>query len=263
MPRFTSPFDGAKLFYRDFVPAKNPPPFNIADGAEADRKPALVFLHQWPLSSRMYDPLLSDWSGPEHKGDIDYSVLARDVISLVEQIQPGPFVFIAASMGTGETVLAHGLSEYGYIWISTSLPLPVASPEFPDGPPRELWDHVLSSLRSHRSQFVSNNFRGPLGVGVSGNVTDKDIEIFERIFDAADALAIERAARIFTSEDLTGELVEFGKTRSGELLLIHGGADGGVPLAASAHRIQKLIPDARLTVYDDGGHGEYFGSGID
>ncbi|RSL49185.1 hypothetical protein CEP54_012552 [Fusarium duplospermum] len=163
-------------------------------------------------------------------------------------------------MGTGETVLAHSLSEYvrsnckGYIWISTSLPLPVGSPEFPDGPPRELWDHVLSSLRSHRSQFVSSNFRGPLGVGASGNVTDKDIEMFERIFDAADALAIERAARIFTSEDLTGELVEFGKAKSGELLLIHGGADGGVPLAASAHRIQKLIPGARLTVYDDGGH---------
>lgn len=49
---------------------------------------------------------------------------------------------------------------------------------------------------------------------------------------------------------------------SDELLLIHGGADGGVPLAASAHRIQKLIPDARLTVYDGGGHGEYLRPGL-
>jgi hypothetical protein len=133
MPRYTSPFDGAQLFYRDFVPAKNPPPFNVTDGAEVGGKPALVFLHQWPLSSRMYDPLLvslceshrfrciavdrrgfgqSDWSGPERKGDSDYSVLARDVVGLLEKIKPGPFVFIAASMGTGETVLAHGLSEY-------------------------------------------------------------------------------------------------------------------------------------------------------
>ncbi|KAJ4168657.1 hypothetical protein NW754_010580 [Fusarium falciforme] len=163
-------------------------------------------------------------------------------------------------MGTGETVLAHGLSEYvrsnckGYIWISTSLPLPVTSPNFPDGPPRALWGHVLGSLRSHRSQFVSSNFRGPLGVGAAGEVSDKDIEMFERIFDAADALAIERAAQILTSEDLTPVLAEFGKAKAGELLLIHGGADGGVPLAVSAHRIQKLIPDAKLTVYEDGGH---------
>ncbi|UPK92554.1 hypothetical protein LCI18_003489 [Fusarium solani-melongenae] len=252
-------------------------------------KPALVFLHQWPLSSRMYEPLLvslceshrfrciavdrrgfgqSDWSGPEPKGDIDYSVLAQDVVGLLEKIKPGPFVFIAASMGTGETVLAHGLSEYvrsnckSYIWISTSLPLPVASPNFPDGPPRALWDHVLGSLRSHRSQFVSSNFRGPLGVGAAGEVSDKDIEMFERIFEAADALAIQRAAQIFTSEDLTPVLAEFGKAKAGELLLIHGGADGGVPLAVSAHRIQKLIPDATLTVYEDGGHGEYLGSAL-
>lgn len=84
--------------------------------------------------------------------------------------------------------------------------------------------------------------------------------MFERIFDAADALAVERAAQIFTSEDLTEDLAWFGKKKRGELLLIHGGADGGVPLAASAHRIQKLIPDATLTVYEDGGHGEYLGS---
>ncbi|KAF5009418.1 hypothetical protein FDECE_4350 [Fusarium decemcellulare] len=283
MPRYTSFFDGAHLFYRDFVPANKPPPFQPISNAEARQSLTLVFLHQWPLSSRMYDPLLlnlcethrfrciapdrrgfgqSDWSGPENNGDIDYSVLARDVVDLLEKLKPGPFVFVAASMGTGETVLAHSISDYvkdnckGFVWISTSLPLPVASADFPNAPPRELWDTVLAFLRSNRSQFVSANFQGPLGVGSGSKVSDKDIEMFERIFDAADALAIERAAQIFTSEDLTGDLIKFGQEKKGPLLLIHGGADGGVPLSSSAERVQKRIPDAQLVVYEGGGHGK-------
>ncbi|KAJ3537134.1 hypothetical protein NM208_g6443 [Fusarium decemcellulare] len=281
MPRYNSSFDGAHLFYRDFVPANKPPPFQPISNAEARQTLTLVFLHQWPLSSRMYDPLLlnlcethrfrciapdrrgfgqSDWSGPENNGDIDYSVLARDVVDLLEKLKPGPFVFVAASMGTGETALAHSVSDYvkdnckGFVWISTSLPLPVASADFPDAPPRELWDSVLVSLRGNRSEFVSANFQGPLGVGSGSKVSDKDIEMFERIFDAADALAIERAVQIFTSEDLTDDLIKFGQEKKGPLLLIHGGADGGVPLSSSAERVQKRIPDAQLVVYEGGGH---------
>ncbi|EWZ27941.1 hypothetical protein FOZG_18357 [Fusarium oxysporum Fo47] len=142
----------------------------------------------------------------------------------------------------------------GFVWISTSLPCPVASPEAPTATPREVWDMILDSLRYNRSQFVSENFKGPLGVGSSNTVSDKDIELFERIFDAADALAVERCAQMFTSEDFTQRLAEFGRDKNVPLLLIHGGIDDGVPLAASAERVQQLVPGSRLIVYEDGGH---------
>ncbi|KAM0554923.1 hypothetical protein ACHAPJ_006659 [Fusarium lateritium] len=54
----------------------------------------------------------SDWTGPENKGDIDYDILSRDVIDLLKKVNPGPFIFVAASMGTGETLLAYANSHY-------------------------------------------------------------------------------------------------------------------------------------------------------
>ncbi|KAM5361174.1 hypothetical protein ACJZ2D_013256 [Fusarium nematophilum] len=262
MPRYTSSFDGACLFYRDFKPATQPPPFRANHDTDESQRPALVFLHQWPLSSRMYDPLLlnlceshrfrciaidrrgfgkSDWTGPDG-GDVDYRVLASDVVDLLDRIEPGPLIFVAASMGTGLCLDQH------------FSPTTRGITQVPNAPPREVWDSILESLRRNRSQFVSTSFQGPFGVGSTGTVSDKDIEMFERIFDAADALAIQRAAQIFTSEDLTEALMEFGQSKSAPLLVIHGGADGGVPLSASAHRIQKIIPDAELVVYEGGGH---------
>lgn len=142
------------------------------------------------------------------------------------------------------------------MWISTSLPHPVLSTDFPNAPPRELWDTVLASLRSHRSQFVSTGFTGPLGVGSATQVSEKDIELYERIVDAADGLAIERAVQIYTSENLTDQLAQFANSSDAPLLLVHGGMDGGVPIEASAHRVKQLVPRAKVIVYEDGGHGE-------
>ena len=134
MPRFTSPFDGAQLFYRDYVPATHPPAFQ--ENKEFGKNPQLilVFIHGWPMSSAMYEPLLltlcetyrfrciapdrrgfgqSDWSGSEPvSSPIDYSVFAADTAHLLEKLKVGPFIFVGASMGSGESVLAHSQSQY-------------------------------------------------------------------------------------------------------------------------------------------------------
>lgn len=43
---------------------------------------------------------------------IDYTVFAADTISLLEKLNIGPFVFVGASMGPGETVQAYFQSQY-------------------------------------------------------------------------------------------------------------------------------------------------------
>jgi pimeloyl-ACP methyl ester carboxylesterase len=58
MPRFSSSTDGAELFYRDYSPEQRPPPFEAKEQSRAAQNLTLVFLHQWPLSSRMYDSML-------------------------------------------------------------------------------------------------------------------------------------------------------------------------------------------------------------
>lgn len=127
MPRFTSPVDGAQLFYRDYKPIG-------ANSGKGDTKPALVFIHGWPYSSLMWEdftvPLCefhgfrciaadrrgfgkSDWGGPQTNTEVTYKTFAQDTAYLLEHVlKLGPFVVVANSMGPGESVLAFEESEH-------------------------------------------------------------------------------------------------------------------------------------------------------
>jgi non-heme chloroperoxidase len=55
MPSFTSPKDGTRLFYRYY----EPDPAIADEGAKKPAQPlTMVFVHGWPMSSRMFDQLL-------------------------------------------------------------------------------------------------------------------------------------------------------------------------------------------------------------
>jgi pimeloyl-ACP methyl ester carboxylesterase len=142
------------------------------------------------------------------------------------------------------------------IWISTCLPYPTASPLNPKAPPQSAWDAALTAIRQDRPNFIANGFRGPFGVGTSGSVTDKQIAFFENIFWENDPIALERCLQIFSREDLSVQIKRFGQLFQKPFLLIHGGGDGGVPAEVSAEIVQKSVPGAKLTIYDEGGHGE-------
>lgn len=130
MPRFTSPLDGAQLFYRDYKPI----PTDNSEQTNGHTKPTLVFLHGWPYSSLAWEVHTvqlcvnhgyrciapdrrgfgkSDWDGPQSDAIITYETFAQDTVHLLEKfLDVGPFVFITASMGAGESILALEASEY-------------------------------------------------------------------------------------------------------------------------------------------------------
>ena len=130
MPRFTSPLDGAQLFYRDYKPI----PTDNSEQTNGHTKPTLVFLHGWPYSSLAWEIHTvqlcvnhgyrciapdrrgfgkSDWDGPQSDAIITYETFAQDTVHLLEKfLDVGPFVFITASMGAGESILALEASEY-------------------------------------------------------------------------------------------------------------------------------------------------------
>ncbi|QKD57402.2 Alpha/Beta hydrolase protein [Fusarium oxysporum Fo47] len=266
MPRYSSSVDGAELFYRDYAPEGRPPV--LATGLpQAARSLTLVLLHQWPLSSRMYDPILlplcethgyrviapdrrgfgkSEWAGHDSTATIGYKELGQDLSGLLERIQPGPFVLVATSMSTGEALLAYLNSSY--------IQENCQSPQNPKAPPQSVWDSTLMAIRQDRPNFIANGFRGPFGVGTSGSVTEKQIAFFENIFFENDPIALERCLRIYTCEDLSEQIKRFGQIFQKPFLLIHGGGDGGVPAEVSAELVQKSVPGAKLTIYEEGGH---------
>ncbi|KAF5253229.1 hypothetical protein FANTH_1825 [Fusarium anthophilum] len=275
MPRYSSSVDGAELFYRHYAPEGRAPV------TQSMKSLTLVLLHQWPLSSRMYDSILlslcethghrviapdrrgfgkSDWSGQDPTVPISYKELGQDLSGLLERLQPGPFVFVATSMSTGEALMAYLNSPYvqencqGMVWISTCLPYPTASPQNPKAMPQSAWDATIAALRQDRPNFIANGFKGPFGDAKSGSVTEKQVAFFENIFFEADPFAVERCLQIYSTEDLCEALKSFGQTFEKPFLLIHGGGDKAVPAEVSAELVQESVPGAKLTLYEGGGH---------
>lgn len=130
MPRIASPHDSASLFYKDYIPE------SPLDGSKP-KELTLIFLHGWPMSSLMWEPQLitmcqdhsfrciapdrrgfggSEWNGRTRNGaskqSITYDTFADDLIYLIEDLAVGDLVFIGASMGSGESLLAWERSAY-------------------------------------------------------------------------------------------------------------------------------------------------------
>ncbi|KAL5351172.1 hypothetical protein ACLOAV_003023 [Pseudogymnoascus australis] len=155
----------------------------------------------------------SDWNGLQpDRSEIDYEVFARDVVDLLETIKVGKFIFVAASMAGGESLLAYTSSDY-----------------FPQATPREMWNQVIGAIRQDRVGFFADSFKGPLGIG-NNQVPAKTLERFERMAEAADAVAVERAMQIFTHYDFSEKLAALGQESDVPILILHGDSDAGTPV---------------------------------
>jgi pimeloyl-ACP methyl ester carboxylesterase len=142
------------------------------------------------------------------------------------------------------------------VWMNTSLPYPVATPEFPQATSRELWDQVISGIRLDRPGFFAGAFKGPLGIG-ENEVPDKTLEQFERMTEAADAVAIERSVQSFTHVDFSDDLAVLEQESDVPILLLHGDSDAGTPLQVSAGRVKQIVPRAKLKVYEKASHSMF------
>lgn len=132
MPYFSSPVDSATLFYRYYTPGEDeglsfrPLKKKISDVT-------LVFLHGWPMSSRMFEHLLvplcethrfrilapdrrgfgkSDWNSERTAEPITYDTFAADLVGLLTHLDIKNFVFVGASMGGAESVLTYLSSSF-------------------------------------------------------------------------------------------------------------------------------------------------------
>lgn len=209
MPYITSPVDGARLFYIDYRPSATESNSSLTLACRAEDLsitdktiPAnltVVFLHGWPMSSEMYTHLLlplsqnygirciapdrrgfgrSEWVGAEDAREVNYETFARDTVAVLETANiEGCWVWAAASMGCGESVLAQELMQQnkgdrfrslatrckGYIWMGPSMPYPLKSENNPTAPDSELWKSILAGFRDDRVAFVKAAIDGVFG----------------------------------------------------------------------------------------------------
>ncbi|KEZ46279.1 Uncharacterized protein SAPIO_CDS1193 [Scedosporium apiospermum] len=280
MPFFNSSIDSTRLFYRDYVPDGKG--FKMQAGRAS--KLTLVFLHGWPMSSKMFEHLIvplcetyqfrciapdrrgfgsSDWTDASKGKTTDWSTFAGDVAQLLETLAVGDFVFVAASMGCTESVLAYHSSQYisqhckGFVWIGLAMPFPLQTPEHPLSPTQELWDSILQGLRDNRPAFVTESLPGVFAMHAGNQVHPKTLEYYEQIVSEAHGVAIEKTVAIFTqaSDKQLTKLAESAEMIP--ILALHGDSDQGMPLEAGATIVKEMLPWADLRVYKNAGHGLY------
>ncbi|PDT21257.1 alpha/beta fold hydrolase [Rhizobium hidalgonense] len=247
--------DGTSLYYKDWGSG-----------------PAVVFSHGYPLSSdawedQMFFLLQNGYRVIAHdrrglgrssqpaKG-YDYDTFADDLAQLVNALDLRQATFVGHSMGGGEVaryVARHGQSRVAKVaFVSAVTPFLLKTPTNPAGAPKELFDSFRAAVRADRSQWNLDvttpyySFNRP-GAKVSEGLRQN----YWRQGQATGFLAAYHALGAFSETDFRGDL----KQITVPALVVHGSDDQIVPLEISAKLTAKLIPQAKLVVYEGGSHG--------
>jgi non-heme chloroperoxidase len=249
----------------------------IVNGAELYYKEwgegqPIVFSHGWPLNSdawedqmfylaqRGYRCIAHDRRGhgrssqPWTGNNMDQ--YADDLNDLIEKTFAKDAILVGHSTGGGEVVrylARHGTKRVSkVILISAVPPLMLKTPANPGGLPIEAFDQLRTAILADRSQFfkdLSMQFYGynRPGAKVSEGVRDN----FWHQGMMAGFQAAYECIKAFSETDQTEDL----KKIDVPTLIIQGGDDQIVPLAASGMLSSKIIKNATLKVYPGAPHG--------
>lgn len=284
--------DNTPLFYRTYTPSSTP--HNPSTPSPSRQPLTLVFLHGWPMSSRMFDQLIvplvethrfpviapdrrgfgsSHWSTPA-TGEVTFDTFVQDAVALLahalQQTNPGgPFVFVAASMGCIESVLVRAASAVlkeackGLVWLGPNMPWSLSCEECPGAPSKELWDGLIEGFRGPGSKdFIHAAIPGVFRTDLGNNVGEHTLGFFERLVAQADPVALERTVVLICQKEMVGELRAWAAAAAEEekekvpILILHGDSDGGMPLETSAAVVHEILPWSQLKVYEKAGHGK-------
>lgn len=250
--------DGTRIFFKDWGPKTAQP---------------IVFHHGWPLSSDDWDNQMLYFlekgfrvvafdrrgHGRSDQTDIgnDMDTYAADTAELAKALDLNNAVHVGHSTGGGVVTRYAAKAAEGRlakaVLIGAVPPIMVASASNPDGVPKEVFDGFRKALIANRAEF----FRGiPAGPFYSFNrpgaeVSQGLIDNWWRQGMNGGAKAHYDSIEGFSETDFTEDL----KAIQQPVLVLHGEDDQIVPIANSAHKAIKLLPNGTLKTYPDLSHG--------
>jgi len=246
--------DGAEIFYQDWGSGQ-----------------PVVFLHGWPLTADMWDNQMMFFGrhgfrviAPDRRGfgrssqlwdGNDYDHSADDLAALLAHLDLSHVVLVSHSMGGGEIarfVTRHGTARLAKIaTIAANLPQIMRTEANPDGFPKEQFDDMRAEVLANRAAFLKSMPKTPFGFNRLTAKTDEGLmESFWRQGMMAGIKPMHDFIAEFSETDFTEEV----KKINVPMLIIHGDADQGTPIKATALRAATLIPGAILHVYEGGTH---------
>ncbi|MEP7456544.1 alpha/beta hydrolase [Phyllobacterium sp. SB3] len=257
---FVTTDDNVQIFYKDWGPK--------------DAQP-IVFHHGWPLSSDDWDAQLlffllkgyrvvahdrrghgrSDQVADGH--DIDH--YAADAFAVVKALELKNAVHIGHSTGGGE--VARYVARHGEpagrvakaVLVAAIPPLMLKTDDNPEGTPIQVFDGFRTALTSNRAQFFRDVPSGPFyGFNREGTTVHEGvIQNWWRQGMMGSAKAHYDGIKAFSQTDQSEDL----KAITVPTLVLHGEDDQVVPIAASAFKAVKLLPNGSLKTYPGFSHG--------
>ncbi len=250
--------DGTQIFYKDWGPR--------------DAQP-IVFHHGWPLSADDWDNQMLFFleagyrviahdrrgHGRSDQTDLghDMATYSNDVVDLAAALDLKNAIHIGHSTGGGEVAAYVAKAEPGRVAKAALLgaipPLMLATDTNPDGVPLEVFNGLRAGLTANRAQFFLDVPSGPFyGFNREGaEVSQGLINNWWRQGMMGSASAHYQCIAVFSETDQTEDL----KAMNVPTLVMHGDDDQVVPIANSAQKAVKLLPNGELKVYPGLSHG--------
>jgi non-heme chloroperoxidase len=250
--------DEVAIFYKDWGPRNGP---------------VVILSHGWPLNadswesqalylaSNGYRVITHDRRGhgrssqPWEGNDMDH--YADDLAQLIDHLNLREVSLIGFSTGGGEVtryIGRYGTSRIARIGLVSAVPpIMLRTEANPIGLPIEVFDGLRTASIANRSKLYRDLASGPFfGFNRPGATIDPNlVETFWLQGMMAGHKNAYDCIAAFSATDFTHDLARFDRPT----LLIHGDQDQIVPIDASARTVKRLLPSARLIVYEGAPHG--------
>lgn len=247
--------DGTTIFYKDWGSGQ-----------------PILFSHGWPLSGDAWDAQMLFFgqngyrviahdrrghgrsSQPWDGNDMDQ--YADDLAELIDQLDLKDLIMIGHSTGGGEVaryIGRHGTARVAKVVLVGAVPpLMLKTDANPEGTPIEVFDGIREGTALKRAQFFLDLTMPFYGFNREGATEQPGLR--EKFWLQGMAGSIKGhydCVHEFSEVDYTEDL----KKIDVPALVIHGSDDQIVPIAASAEKAVRILPQGTLVVFDGGQHG--------
>ncbi len=235
----------------------------------------VVFIHGWPLNGAMWEYQLttlpqhglrcitydrrgfgkSDWPASGY----DYSTLAGDLKSLLDELNLTNVTLVAFSMAGGE--VAKYFSLFGgervskVVLVSCVTPYMLKTEDNPDGVPMEVFDKMSAGILQDRPAFMESFNKDFFGVSLINHPVSNAFlaNSLTQVLQSS-PIATLQCAKAFATTDFRADMPKINVP----VLIIHGDADKTVPINATGEETAEILKDAKYIIYEGAPHGLWY-----